>query len=74
MGSIIDLSSQQPSNIQIPVLGTAGENDPERGNLETMVGVIPDFSMKVLPGRDHMDAPLDPQFRGIIAEFLSRQQ
>ena len=74
MGNIIDLSSQQLSDIQIPVLGIAGENDRERGNLEKMVGVVPNFTMKVLPGRDHVDAPSDPRFEGIITEFLSNER
>jgi pimeloyl-ACP methyl ester carboxylesterase len=74
MGSILDLSPQEVSDIRIPVLGISGENDPERGKLESMVGVVRDFSMKVLPGRNHMDAPSDPQFVGIITEFLSGQQ
>jgi pimeloyl-ACP methyl ester carboxylesterase len=73
MINIIDLSPQQLANIQVPVLGIAGEGDPERGNLEKMLGVVPNFTMRVLPGRDHFDAPLDPQFDGIITEFLSGQ-
>jgi pimeloyl-ACP methyl ester carboxylesterase len=53
------------------VLGIAGENDPERANLEKMMGLVPDCTMHVLPGRGHMDAVADPQFIGIIMEYLS---
>lgn len=70
MADIINLSSEEVSSIAVPVLGIAGEHDPERGNLEKLVGVIPDYTMKVLAGRDHMSAMSDPQFNRSIVEFL----
>jgi pimeloyl-ACP methyl ester carboxylesterase len=74
MDGIINVSRDELSEIRVPVLGIAGENDPERGNLEKMIGVVPDFAMKVLDGRGHMDAVIDPQFNSIITKFLSGQQ
>lgn len=68
---IINLTTDDLSGIGIPVLGIAGEHDPEKPNLEKMAGVVPNFMMKVVTGRDHMDAPADPQFNRSIIEFLS---
>ena len=56
------------------MLGIAGEHDPERGNLERLKGVLPDYTMKVLAERDHMSAMSDPQFNSSIVEFLSAGQ
>lgn len=74
MGDIINLTADDLSGIRVPVLGIAGVNDPEKQNLEKMAGVVPDFMMKTLLGRDHMDAPSDPQFNRNIIEFLSGQR
>jgi len=74
MSDIINLTADDLSGIRIPVLGIAGEYDPEKQNLEKMAGVVPNFIMKTLLGRDHMDAPADPQFNRSIIEFLSDQQ
>ncbi len=43
---------------------------PERGNLERMAGVVPNFTMKVLDGVDHMGAVTDPRLATYIREFL----
>lgn len=71
MGDIVGLPETQISAINVPVLAIAGENDPELGNLEKMVGVVPDIKMKVLPGKDHMQAVSDPEFKDSIVKFLS---
>lgn len=71
MADIVNLSAGEVSAITVPVLGIAGEHDPERGNLEKLMGVIPDYTMKVLVGRDHMSAMSDLQFNSSIVEFLS---
>lgn len=74
MNDIINVSRDELSNIQVPVFGIAGEKDPERRNLEKMKGVVPDFTMKILVGRGHEDAILDPQYKSSIMRFLSGQQ
>lgn len=74
MDNIINVSRDELSDIRVPVLGIAGENDPERGNLEKMIGVVPIITMNVLDGRGPMDAVIDPQFNSIIMKFLSGQQ
>jgi pimeloyl-ACP methyl ester carboxylesterase len=40
-------------SIQVPMLGVAGEHDPERPMLERIVGVAPDFSLIILEGLGH---------------------
>jgi pimeloyl-ACP methyl ester carboxylesterase len=71
MDDIINVSRDELSGIRFPVLGIAGENDPERGNLEKMRGVVPGFTMKVLEGRGHIDLVTDPRFNSLVTEFLS---
>ena len=71
MGEIINLSAQALAHIGVPVLGIAGEHDPERPNLEKMVGVVPDYRLRVIAGTDHMSAPSDPQFNESLVEFLA---
>jgi pimeloyl-ACP methyl ester carboxylesterase len=39
--------------LQVPMLGVAGEHDPERPMLERMQGVAPDFTLVVLEGLGH---------------------
>jgi pimeloyl-ACP methyl ester carboxylesterase len=40
-------------SIQFPMLGVAGEHDPERPMLERMQGIAPDFTLIVLEGLGH---------------------
>jgi pimeloyl-ACP methyl ester carboxylesterase len=74
MDKIIDVSRDELSGILVPVLGISGENDPERDNLERMAGVVPNYSMQVLDGRNHMDAVSDPEYNLGIVKFLTSQQ
>lgn len=73
MNGLIDLTEEEIAAIAVPVLGIAGELDVERPNIEAMEGVVPDFTMVVIEGADHLDAPLDPAFREAIATFLAAQ-
>ena len=70
MNGIIDVTAEELANLEVPVLGIAGENDPERANLKKMEGVVENFTMKVLADRDHMSALTDPAFNELIADFL----
>jgi len=74
MDNIIGLSPEEVSAITLPVLGISGEYDPERGNLEKFVGVLPDYTLKILAGQDHISAAADPQSNGSIVEFLSAER
>ena len=70
MHEIVNLSRDQVAAIGIPVLGIAGSEDPERYNLEKLVGVTPGYTLRVIAGKDHGEALLDPQFLDAIADFL----
>ncbi len=70
MREIINLSEQDISRIDIPVLAISGDLDGEKPNLEKMIGLVPDISLKVLPDKDHMAAFLAPEFCGLIEHYL----
>ena len=70
MHEIINLPREAVAGVALPVLGISGEHDPERGNLERMAGVVPNFTMKVLDGVDHMGAVADPRLGTYIRGFL----
>lgn len=70
---LIDLTEEEIAAIEVPVLGISGELDVERPNIEKMDGVAPDFTMVVIPGADHLDAPLDPLFAETVLDFLAAQ-
>lgn len=72
MHEIVNLSRDQVAAIGIPVLGITGREDPERYNLEKLVGVTSDYALKAIAGKDHVEALFDPQFVDAIAEFLER--
>jgi len=72
-GELIDLTEADIAAITVPVLGIAGEIDMERPNIEKIAGVAPDFEMVVIPGADHLDAPLDPLFAETVLGFLAAQ-
>ena len=60
MTEIVNLTTDEVSAIAVPVLGTTGEHDPERGNVAKLKDAIPDYTLTVLSGRDHMSAVSDP--------------
>ena len=74
MRELTNLTQGELSAVGVPMLGIAGEHDPERPNLEKMRSVVPDFTMRVLEDRDHMSAVSDPRFKTAIVEFLTAQE
>ena len=72
MRDIVNLSKEEVAAIHVPVLGITGENDMERRNLERMGEVMPRFTLKILAGKDHMEAYMDPQFTDSIIDFLKK--
>ena len=72
MHEIVNLSRDQVAAIGVPVLGITGSEDPERYNLEKLVGVTPGYTLRVLAGKDHGEALFDPRFVDAIAGFLER--
>ena len=71
MHEIVNLTRDQVAAVAIPVLGITGSEDPERYNLEKLVGVTPGYSLRVIAGKDHGEAVVDPQFVDAITEFLA---
>lgn len=71
MPDIINLSKDEVAAISLPILGITGEHDPERSNLEKMIHLPPDFTLKVIAGTGHGGAFMDPQFIDSITAFLS---
>lgn len=71
MHEIVNLSRAQVAAIGVPVLGITGSEDPERYNLEKLVGVTPGYTLRVIAGKDHVEAMFDPQFLDAIADFLA---
>ena len=74
MGEIINLPAAAVSEIQVPVLGIAGEHDAEKANLEKLQGVVRNYQLNILADRDHMNAMADSAFNESIAQFLNNQQ
>ena len=80
MNELIGLPEQDVAGIDIPVLGIVSENDSERPWIERMEGVVPDFTLELIPAGptgdqslDHLGAILDPTFHDSIVEFLLEQ-
>lgn len=71
MHEIVNLSRDQVAAIGVPVLGFSGSEDPERYNLEKLVGVTPGYTLQVIEGKDHGEAVFDPQFVAAVADFLA---
>jgi pimeloyl-ACP methyl ester carboxylesterase len=55
----------------VRTLAVIGERDELRPTVEAMIGIKPNLQVKVLAGRDHFSALQDPDFRGVIVEFLA---
>ena len=70
--SIIGLSADALAGITVPVLGIAGETDPERDNGAALAGALPAFRYVEIAGADHLAAPRAPDFADIVSGFLTR--
>lgn len=70
MPELIELDAETLGTITVPVLGLAGEFDPERANVEKLAEALPDFHFVMIPGADHLAAPLAPDFATAVTDFL----
>ncbi len=59
--------------IECPVLVVAGDVDDIAGPVEPMVEMIPKATGLVLPGKDHMKAVGDRQFKTAAIKFLAEE-
>lgn len=71
MSEIINLSANDLARFDFPVLGLAGETDEERVTVEALAGGLDDFRFVVVPGADHLAAPLSLVFGETVADFLA---
>lgn len=71
MFEIISLEADELTNISVPVLGIAGENDPERPNVEALSEAFPGMTVVIVPEADHLSAPLAPVFAETIRTFIA---
>jgi len=62
------VTEEEVRALQVPILGIAGEHDPERPMLERMRGVAPDFMLVVLEGLGHGGAAF---FEALASEATS---
>ena len=69
-GAHVGLPKSAIAAVRRPVGGIVGADDPERPNLERLVGVLPGFSLDVLPGADHMTSWNDPSIPARVSRFL----
>lgn len=70
MDELINLGAAELAAIPVPVLGIAGETDEERANVGHLSDAIPDFTFVMIPGADHLAAPLTPLFTETVTDFL----
>lgn len=67
---VIGLSKEELEGIAVRCAGVVGGEDPERKNLESLVGVIPGFTLEVLPGVPHETSWRDPSIPAHVQNFL----
>ncbi|MBI1418884.1 MAG: alpha/beta fold hydrolase [Limimaricola sp.] len=70
MHALIGLTAAELFAIDVPVLGLAGGDDPERENVARLGTVLDDFTFVPIPGADHLAAPLTPLFTQTVIAFL----
>ena len=56
--------------LRVPVCSITGSDDTLVAGARALVGRVPDLTQTVLPGADHVAAPLRRQFRQALAAFL----
>ena len=70
IAEVIDIPEHVISELNIHSAGVAGENDPERPNIERLVGLLPDFEADILPRTDHGGTWKHPSIANRIQSFL----
>lgn len=70
--SIIDLTKEDLEGIRMPCAGIVGSDDPELANMESMKGIVPGFTLEVLPNVLHETSWIDPALPNLIRDFTRR--
>lgn len=68
--SRVKITAADLARIPVPVLVVAGEIDELAGDVATLVKAIPGAKGVTLPGRGHMNAVGDKDFKRCVVEFL----
>ena len=68
---VIDLPKAALEQIAVCCAGIVGGEDPHRPHLESLVGVIPGFSLEVLPGLPHETSWRDASIPQRVENFLT---
>ena len=69
---LLSLEAGALAAIEVPVLGIAGETDPEAANVAALAEVVPGFVFLQIDGADHLGAPLSEDFAAAVTEFLAQ--
>ena len=72
MESVIDVDESDLRALRVPVHGIVGEKDEERRYVERMRGVVPDFTMAIIPGKGHDASFTDPLWHSETVDFFKR--
>ncbi|MBC8038745.1 MAG: alpha/beta hydrolase [Rhizobiales bacterium] len=68
--SRVKITETELARISAPVLVVAGEKDEIAGDVATLVAAIPGAKGVTLPGRGHMNAVGDREYKRVVLEFL----
>ena len=74
MPGVIDVPEAALTHLNVPVFGLAGSEDPERATIERLEGLLPDFSLEILPETDHPGSSEHPDLPRLIDGFLRRME
>lgn len=64
------LTEEEVRSIPIPVCSIVGSEDPLRVGADAMVGVVPDHTLIVVDGADHIITPMRGELREGLLDFL----
>ncbi len=72
VGAIPELAVTEEDlrRIPVPMCSIVGSRDPLRVGVEAMEGLVPDLTVVVLDGADHISAPRRPQMLRALRSFL----
>jgi pimeloyl-ACP methyl ester carboxylesterase len=68
----LTIEEEELRRISVPMCSIVGSRDPLRVGVEAMEGLVPDLSVVVLDGADHISAPRNPRLVAALRVFLRR--
>ncbi len=74
MPEIIDVPEAAIANLAVPVFGVAGSDDPEKETIERLDGLLPDYTLEILPDTDHPGSSEHPKLPHMIDGFLQAKE